>query len=208
MTGTEANDGVDSLNAMLATWAASKLAVPAIVQETFPTVVGQASYTLGESAADVSTVRPDKVLTCYLRASDNIDYTVEIIGREKYNEIWDKNQSYRPYNAYYNPSYPNGTLYFDSKPTAVETAYIDTQKALGVFTIDQTITLPTTYYELIPYQLAIRLAPEYGLQAPTDVYNIATAVMANIKANNSEPFEVELDFALINRNYDRKYDHI
>jgi hypothetical protein len=200
LTGTELNDGLDSLNMMLASWAINKLKIPSVVRESFTLTVGDPSYTIGESSANFSTERPHKILSVFIRDAGNVDYILEEISRDRYNEIFVKGYSMRPYYFYYHPTSPNGTLYLSSAPSTAETIYIDSQKDLANLTDpDTAVTLPTNYFELMINHLAIRLAPEYELPVKPETAAIASELMADIHTLNSESFDVEPEYALVHR---------
>lgn len=200
LTGTELNDGMDTLNAMLASWATNKLKVNAISKESFTLSVGQGSYTMGESGADWTTDRPLAVLSGYITSGDNIDYALENIGREDWNNIVNKGNADRPYAFYYHASAPLATLYFDRTPSIAETVYFDTQKGLSNFTDpDTVITLPANYHVPIYYNLAIMLAPEYGMDVSDAVKGIAFDSLNDLKVLNSEPFISDQDLITLRR---------
>jgi len=198
LTGTEKNDGLISLNRMLASWSINKLKIPAITKESFSLVVGQSSYTIGDTGADVTSTRPQTINAAYIRDAASTDFVLEIIGREEYNEAFYKAVSERPYKLYYHPTSPNGTIYLDTQPAVAETLFIDSQKALASITDpDVAIVLPDSYHELIEYHLAIRIAPEYQMSVRPELSVVASDLMSEIQNLNSEPFEAELDYALI-----------
>ena len=200
LTGTELNDGLESLNMMLASWASDRLKLPAIVQESYSLVVGDPSYTIGETSANFTTERPHDILGAFIRDSGNVDYVLDKIDREPYNEIYVKGYSMRPYYFYYAPTAPNGTLYLSSAPAAIETIYLDMQKDLANLTDpDAEVTLPTNYFELMINHLAIRLAPEYELPVKPETAAIASELMAAVHVLNSESFDVEPEYALVHR---------
>ncbi len=192
LTGTELNDGVDTLNVMLASWAANKLKVNVITKESFTLTVGQNGHTMGESGADWTTGRPLAILGAFIRDSANTDYHLDIMSRDEYNRVGNKADSGRPTKFYYHASAPLGTVYFDSTPSSAETIYLDMQKGLGNFTDPNTaITLPANYVVPLQYNLAIMLAPEYGMITTEEVKGIAFTSLSDLKVLNSEPFIVE-----------------
>lgn len=196
LTGSELNNGVDSLNAMLASWPANILKVLAVTKTSFTTVVGQSSYTIGPSGADWTADRPMDVLDAYIRAG-TIDYPLEKIGRTEYNQLVAKQDSDRPCRFYYHPTATTGTIYFDYKPIAAETIYLDLHQGLGNFTNpDTAITLPANYIEPIQYNLALRLANEYGMVPSEDVRGIAFDTLGELKTLNSEPLISNLEAAI------------
>lgn len=197
LTGTELNDGVDSLNVMLASWSQNKLKLHAISKESFTLVVGQASYTMGPSGADFTTDRPMDVLAGFVRSGDNIDYPLEKMTRNEYNDVVAKGDTGRAYRFYYHPTATDGTLYLDYTPSTAETIFLDLQKGLGNFTApDTAITLPANYIEALTFNLALRLAPEYGMIPSEEVKGLAGDTLSELKALNSEQFVADLEYAI------------
>jgi len=158
---------VDCFQDMIAEWAIDNLLIPFSTLENFTLVVGQVSYTIGETAgADLDTVRPERINSAFIRV-DNQDYPVDIIGERAYNAISLKATAGRPDNLFYNPTAPNGTAKVYPTPNAAEVLYFTGEKPITeptTVTADMFVTLgyPRNYHNVIIYNLAIELAPEYG----------------------------------------------
>lgn len=166
-------DALEALNSMLKSWASRGLVTYHVVTEQLSLVAGTSSYTIGTPGA-FNTVRPNKVVGGYLRDSSNADSTLEIIARDDYNGIIVKNVSGRPCELYYRPSYPLGIIYFDAEPDQAYTLFLDSLKPLTALSVlDEDINLPTEYEEAIKWNLAVRLAPDYGVPPRADVVALA-----------------------------------
>lgn len=200
LTGTELNDGVDTLNTMLASWASNKLKVPVVTQESFTLTAGQNGHTLGESGADYTTDRPLAILAAFIRDGSNYDYHLDPMSRLQYNSVANKTDPGRPTRFYYHPSAPLATLYFDYTPSTAEVIHLDMQKGLGNFTDpDTAITLPANYILPLQFNLSILLAPEYGLTTSEEVKGTAFDSLNDLKVLNSEPFISKLDEVTLHR---------
>lgn len=176
--------GLQSLNAMLGSWSAKRLVVTGIVRESFPTVIGQSSYTVGVGG-DFNTAWPIKIVDAFVRDSYNIDYECSIITREQYNSIPVKDTGSRPTNLYYDHIHPLGTIYLYYVPDDVYTLFIDSQKVIESFaTTEDAITLPPPYEEALEYNLSIRLSPKVNVPVPQEVARIASTSYGVI---NSQP---------------------
>jgi len=182
--------GLRALNDMLSGWAVEQLTIPFLTVETFTTVVGQAIYSIGESGTpDIDTVRPiDIADSMYITASDNIDHSVEKFTKFQYNDVSNKNQERRPWKFAYEPVYPNGLIYFDSKPDNAETVTIDAIKQITEFaSLTTSFNMPPEYKKIIKYNLAIDLAPLIGNILDQSVVAQAVIGKKKLKALNIQP---------------------
>jgi len=154
---------------MIAEWASDNLLIPFNTLENFTLVIGTVSYTVGETAgATLDTVRPENIDSAFIRES-NIDYGVDIIGEQTYNNISLKTTPwrFRPYNLYYNPTVPNGTIYVWPAPSSAAELYFSSEKpptepTSVISNMMTSLGYPRNYHNIIMYNLVIELAPEYG----------------------------------------------
>jgi len=152
---------------MIAEWASDNLLIPFNTLENFTLVVGTVSYTVGETAgATLDTVRPENIDSAFIR-EDNQDYDVEIIGEQTYNNLALKSTPGRPDNLYYNPTVPNGTIKLYPVPSTAAELYFSSEKpptepTTMIANMMTSLGYPRNYHNIIMYNLAIELAPEYG----------------------------------------------
>lgn len=184
-TATEASDGLDSLNTMLESWSIDRLMVYHILQENFTWASGNASRTIG-SGGNFNTTRPTKIVSGFTRISD-VDYPFQVVEREHYDAITDKTtQSSYPEIVYYDATMSTGTVYGYPVPNASITVYLNSWKQLqqlSALTTD--LALPPGYRRAIEFNLAVEIAPEYGMAVPASVERIASESKAALKRINS-----------------------
>ena len=194
LTTEDADVGLTTLNRMLELWSVQRLMVYSRVIENFTLVVGTVSYTIG-SGATWDTVIPQRVEGAYIRDSDGNDYPLGIIrDRAQYDHIRDKDASYRPDRLYFDPQYPQATIYFDSAPAAAEVVYIISWKEITAFAaLTTTVSLPAGYEAAIEYNLPKFLAPKFGTTVPPSIDELARATMKIIKGFNKKPMISPLD---------------
>ena len=177
----EANDGLDLLNGMLASWSNKSMLINARITEQFVLAGGKRDYTMGPNG-DFNTVRPISMISGYV-TSGEIDYNFEFISDEEYANIQYKgNQS--PYPEFCNPtnSYPLSTLTFYPVPAAAFLITLITEKQLTSFSsLDSDVAMPPGWDQALIYNLAILLAPEYGQQADQITIQIAKESLDAIK---------------------------
>lgn len=107
--------------------------------------------------------RPLDIIHAFIR-NGNDDYTLKKETRDEYWMRPRKNWSSRPTAIYYEPTLSNGTMYVNYQPTDfTETLEIVYRRPYEDFdSAANTPDLPQEWYEAIKWNLALRLAPEYG----------------------------------------------
>jgi hypothetical protein len=89
---------------------------------------------------------------------------------------------------FYDAAHPNGNISFDYIPDQAYTLVLQLDTLLTMIATASTLfQMPSGYSDALTYNLAIRLAPEYGKQAPQEVVAIAIETKANVKRANFVP---------------------
>jgi len=197
----EMQDGLETLNLMLGSWSAKRMMIPVLTAENFPLVAGTASYTIG-SGATFDTKRPIRIESAFIRDSSSIDTPIEIIYRDKYNAHVLKTTQGRPEQLFYEDTYPTGTVFVTYVPDEAYTLFINSWKALTQLTgLTTSIDMPNEYLDALKYNLAIRIAPEYGVSIPEEVAAIAKDTYDTLKTLNAPDMTANFDASLLERNY-------
>lgn len=180
LSGDEASDGLKSLNALLSSWTNDSLLAYARIQENFPLISGQASYTIG-SGGDFDTTRPTQILTAFTRIG-TVDYKIDIINDVQFDAINQKDISTSiPNVMFYDGNSPLGTITIYPVPT-VGNLYIRSEKPLTEFaTLDTVLELPPGWERALVYNLSIEDASQYGQPVTQPVYEIAMDALGKIK---------------------------
>jgi hypothetical protein len=179
-------EAISALNSMLTSW--RKELHPVTINESFTVTSGTGSYTIGATGVYV-TDRPIKIISAYIKDSSGMDHEVDTtMTQEEYNEIYNKTQTGRPERLYYHKSNALGIIYFDLVPSDTETLYISSLKPYATYTaLSDTFLLPLEYEEMVVMNLALRLAPEYFMEAPQTVITLASQLREEIGNENMEP---------------------
>lgn len=185
-SAAEMADGLEALNMLLKLLSAKpSTMVYAITKDSFALAAGTASYTWGTTGT-WNTARPARVQGAFVRDANGSDHHVGLIGEGQYRGFSLKSNSARPDKLFYNPAYPNGTAYVYPTPAAVETIHLDSLKPLTTFTsLIATIELPGEYEELLKWNLAVRLAPEYGKSPGVEVAAFAAGALDTVRTLNA-----------------------
>lgn len=164
LAGHEAANGLVALNDMISSWSNNSLNIYARTLESLTLSTSAQSYTIG-SGATLNTTRPVKIVSGSIR-SGNLDYDVEFISETEFESITLKSVSGgTPYYATYNNAYPTGTLRFYPMPTAGDVLRLLSEKPLTEFAaLGTTVDLPPGTKKALRFNLALDLAPEYGIE--------------------------------------------
>lgn len=183
------NHGLRVLNRMLSSWSAQIGPVYASTLDTHTWTAGSASQTIG-SGGDIDTVRPILITGFQMRVG-NIDYTLDPITYEEYQEINIKDlESNYPYAYAYQRGYPLGTLYIDFEPASNITARIQSKKALTAATLDAELSLPDGYELAIQSNLTVLLAAAHGKQPKPETTLTAANTKTAIEQINEDHKEL------------------
>jgi len=198
-TPAEQQDALSSLQTMLQSWAAEKINVFSSVREEFVMSAGTGTYTWGVGGS-INTLRPNKILGVSVTDSSDISHPVEIISEGEYSKISSKTSVGRPYALFSNYTFPYVTIYLYPVPNAAETLLFISLKPFtessSFETVNDTLSLPTHYEEAVIYNLAIRIAPEFGVTIPLAVAAIAKNAYNRLTTLNSanyvEPIKISV----------------
>ena len=192
----EANDALVAMNAMLEDWRNEKLMAYAMRDEVLTMVNGQGTYTLGPTG-DLVTTRPVKIDNAYIRDAST-DYPVEIVSRDDWDGIPDKtNDSDIVQHLLFEGTMPDATIKVWPVPTTANVLHMRTWLPIAELALNDTIILPPGYETAIPFNLAIYLAPEYGIDAKPSVMQIARTSLAGIKRINQREIRSKSDLFIL-----------
>lgn len=182
----EANDGLAALNDVLETWSTESYAVTGSLPETFVTVAGQATYTIGPGG-DWDTERPIGIMGGYT-AYQGVDFTFSEWNLRQYDEVGLKTQQQQvPERFIFVNDSPLARVILYPTPMLALPVTLETQQIIvAVPDLATTLTMPPGYVRALQYAVAEELGPQYG--SPIDLSNRAVATLAKIKrANRRSP---------------------
>jgi hypothetical protein len=179
---SETTDALTVLNAMLRSWATNSLIVPATARAEYE-LAAAASYTIG-AGGDIDADRPVKI-TAAAQLLNGEEIPIKVFDHEK-----------APYLAglYYSAGWPLGTLTTFPEWTEGKTLVLYTREVFAE--IDDTsddVEFPPGYEDAIRYNLAVRMAPEWGKVAQPIVADMARISLAEIMSANLPQRELTLD---------------
>jgi hypothetical protein len=190
LSAADSTDALSTLNGLLDMWSNEHLAVYANIENVLAWTAGKGSYTVG-SGGDFNIIRPLKITSMYSRLTatgSSIDMPCELVAAPKYMSIGMKNQPGPwPKLAYYDMQYPLATLYVWPVPTAPYEFHLWTDQTFADVGLNDTFSMPQGYFLALQYNLAVLLAPEYGIEPPPTVLRLAKSMKATLKATNANP---------------------
>lgn len=168
----EANDALDALNDMLASWSNNSLLITARVTESFTLSAGVGEYTIGDNQ-DFDTVRPIKIIESHVRQGQ-IDYpSMYLAPDEVYQGLQLKTIQSIPELLNYTNNYPYGIIKLYPYPSIDYLLFLTSEKELSRFTLNQTVNLAPGWNRALIYNLAVELCPEYGQKVDPMLLEIA-----------------------------------
>jgi hypothetical protein len=140
--------------------------------------------------------RPVKIASAYTRDTEGSDYPIDPgMTNSEWAALSDKDQtgSYPDY-LYYRPSFPRGQINLYPSPGSGLTLYLQVREQLtrpGL--INSTVSFPPGYERAFVYNLALDIAPRYGMEMSSIVYQTAIDAKAALKMTNQCYPTMQLD---------------
>ena len=160
-TSAQETEALVNLNNLISGLGAEGLA-ECVTVESQSLVAADSEYTIG-SGGQWDTVRPIRILSCYLRDANSYDWPVKIIASKDHFNLMNKSFSARPTELYYLPEYSLGKVIFNTSPDYAYTAYLESVKNFTEFaSTTTTVDLPNEYKEFLVYQLSLSLGEDWG----------------------------------------------
>lgn len=203
----DADDAFTALNAMIDSWGTQRLTIYTVARTALNLTASTQSYTIGTGGTfnlarpvwiRAAGVIPDRSAA----AAQKTEIPIRVLSLEEWREISIKGTtSTFPSDLYYDKAWAAGLGTIEVWPIPDNSncqLVLYTPTALTKFA-DRTTdyTFPPGYEEALRYQLALRLAPEFGRQILPDVMMLASESFANIKRANVTDDELSIDAALL-----------
>ena len=201
-TGAEAAAGLESLNDMLDAWNTERLMIFSIQRQLFNLVAGQQAYKMGPGG-DFNVPRPARIermgIISYNNPMQPLELPLEMVTEAEWNMIPVKNiMSALPLRVWDDKGYPWRTLYYWCIPGSAVGTTVYTWTALPQFVdLVTDYELPPGYVDALKWNLAYRLAAEFGGFMPPQVPQMAIDSKARIKSINTPLIDLRCDDALV-----------
>jgi len=193
-------DGLTALNQMIDSWNTERLSVFSTQDQIFTWPAGEITRTLGPSG-NFSGNRP--VLfddaTYYRDPGTNVSFGIKFINQQQYDGIAVKTvTSTYPQVIFVNMTYPNATMTVYPKPTRdLEWHFISVDELSNPAVLTTDLTFPPGYLRAFVYNLAMEIAPEFGVEPSPQVTRIAMTSKRNLKRINNPDDIMSMPYSLI-----------
>lgn len=180
---SETTDALFVLNAMLESFSIESLNIYAITRKVYTPPAGATSYRIGCGGELSLNTRPTRIESAarILPGVTTSEYPVSMIGHAE----WSAGSC----GLYYDGAWPCGTVWLRQPLQAGEqlALYVWGPLTGPVEDVDETVEFPPGYADCIRYNLAVRLAPEWGRAPRPDVISLAAESLGRVKSFNSSP---------------------
>jgi hypothetical protein len=185
------------LNKMIKAWQGQGIHLWKEAEGTITIVADQYLYTL--NSTNYPTIgRPLNIINCRYKYSSGLERKMKKMGRSEYMSLPTKTTSEGACTAfYYSPQLSDGYLYVWPVPQdttdSLAISYIKTIEDFDNSTDDP--DFPSEWLDAITYNLAVRIAPAYGIslaKTNPDIMAMAASLLADMQAWDSEEGSVRI----------------
>jgi hypothetical protein len=192
-------DALMAMQQMIESWNTERLSVFCTQDQVFTWPSGLLSRTLGPSG-DFVGLRP--VLfddSTYFKAPNGVSYGVKFINQQQYNGIAVKTvTSTYPQVIFVNMTYPNAEMFIYPRPTQdLEWHFVSVQELDDPATLATDLFFPPGYLRAFAYNLAMEIAPEFGVEPSPQVMRIAMTSKRDLKRINNPDDIMSLPYAIV-----------
>lgn len=195
-----AADGADALvtlNAMIDAWRAESLTLSALVRTTFAMTANDQEYSIGPAGNIVLTPVPREIDAAgYLvpSSSPSQEIPIPVLTDQAWEGVAIKAQTGTlPQSIHYDKGAATGTITVWPMPTQIVTLVLYTRAALAQWTALATdLTLVASAEEAVVFQLAKRLAPEWGRPWTPELDELAKDALGRYRRSNARLDELVL----------------
>ena len=193
-------DALMALNQMIESWNIERLSVFCTQDQVFMWPAGEYIRTLGPSGNFIG-LRPVLVddSTYYRDPGTNVSFGIKFINQQQYDGIAVKTvTSTYPQVCFVNMGYPNITMTIYPRPTReVEWHIISVQELTQPAELVTEMHFPPGYLRAFTYNLAMEIAPEFGVEPSPQVQRIAMTSKRNLKRINNPDDVMSMPYAIV-----------
>jgi hypothetical protein len=193
-------DSLMALNQMIDSWQTERLAVFSTQDQTFTWPASEITRTLGPSGNFIG-LRPVLLddSTYYRDPGTNVSFGIKFINQQQYNGIAVKTvTSTYPQVIFVNNTFPDITMTIYPRPTRdLEWHFVSVQELNNPATLATDLFFPPGYLRAFTYNLAMEIAPEFGVEPSPQVQRIAMTAKRNLKRINNPDDVMSMPYAIV-----------
>jgi hypothetical protein len=192
-------DSLMAMNQMIDSWNTERLAVFSTEDQIFTWPASLISRTLGPTG-DFQGNRPILLDDAtYFKAPNGVSYGIKMINQQQYNGIAVKTvTSTYPQVMWVNMTFPDIEIYLYPRPTQnLEFHFVSVEKLTEVANLSTVLYYPPGYLRAFTYNLAMEIAPEFGVEPSPQVKRIAMTSKRDLKRINNPDDVMAVPYALV-----------
>lgn len=193
-------DALMALNQMLDSWNTERLMIYNTIDQVFTWPAGEITRHLGPTGEFVG-LRPVLLddSTYYRDPGTNVSFGIKFINQQQYDGIAVKTvTSTYPQVMWINMEFPNISMSVYPKPTRdLEWHFISVQELAQPAELSTVLYFPPGYLRAFTYNLAMEIAPEFGVEPSPQVSRIAMASKRDLKRINNPDDVMSMPYSLI-----------
>ena len=193
-------DSLMAMNQMIDSWNTERLSVFCTQDQVFTWPAGEYIRTLGPTGNFIG-LRPVLLdeATYFRDPGTNVSFGIKFINQQQYNGIAVKTvTSTYPQVIFVNMGFPDVTMSIYPRPTRdLEWHFISVQKLDEPATLVTDLLFPPGYLRAFTYNLAMELAPEFGIEPSPQVQRIAMTSKRNLKRINNPDDVMSMPYAIV-----------
>ena len=197
-----AQDALSAFNQMVDSWNTERLSVFCTQDQVFNWSPNEQVRTLGPTGDFVGN-RPVVLedSTFFRDPSTNVSYGIKFLNQLQYNNIAVKTvTSTFPQVMWVNMTHPDITMSVYPVPTkTLEFHFISVLELTQPATLATELAFPPGYLRAFRYNLAMELAPEFGIEPTPQVQRIAMTSKRNLKRVNNPDDLMAMPYSLMAR---------
>lgn len=197
-------DALMALNQMIDSWNTERLSIFNTIDQTFMWPVGEIQQHLGPTGSSFGGfdgIRPVLLddSTYFRDPGTNVSFGIKFINQQQYDGIAVKTvTSTYPQVMWINMEYPNIQMTIYPRPTRLlEWHFISVQELDQPANLATDILFPPGYLRAFTYNLAMEIAPEFGVEPSPQVQRIAMTSKRNLRRINNPDDIMSLPYALV-----------
>ncbi len=193
-------DALMAMNQMIDSWNTERLSVFCTQDQVFTWPAGLVSRTLGPTG-DFVGLRPVLLddSTYYRDPGTGVSFGVKFINQQQYNGIAVKTvTSTYPQVIFVNNTFPDVEMYVYPRPTQnLEWHFVSVQELANPAGLATILYFPPGYLRAFTYNLAMEIAPEFGVEPSAQVKRIAMTSKRNLKRINNPDDVMSMPYSLV-----------
>jgi hypothetical protein len=193
-------DALVAMNQMIDSWSTERLSVFCTQDQIFTWPAGQYVRTLGPSG-DFIGLRPVLLddATYFRDPGTNVSFGIKFINQQQYNGIAVKTvTSTYPQVIFVNMGFPDITMSIYPRPTRdLEWHFVSVQILAEAASLSTDLFFPPGYMRAFAYNLAMEIAPEFGVEPSPQVQRIAMTSKRNLKRINNPDDVMSMPYAIV-----------